>query len=132
MRHKNSKFKVQNSIPEGMVRLIKTQLSHAIVNLQVHKSNSSTWNFSLHEQNLDLWVQMTWFLTISHDRGWKPTVKPSNTRTPCSLHGMESSTRTLDSKQLEITTHLEKVETSTYNHWELYMPKWQYLVNIAK
>lgn len=35
-------------------------------------------------------------------------------------------------KQLEITTHLEKVETSTYNHWELYMPKWQYLVNIAK
>lgn len=95
MRHKN--WEGQNSIPEGMVRLIKTQLSHAIVNLRVHKS-SFIWNFSWHEQSfLDLLVQITWSLTISHDRGWKPTVKPSNTRTPFSLHGMASSTRTLDS-----------------------------------
>lgn len=32
------------------MRLIKTKLGHAIVNLQVHESNSSGSNFGLHEQ----------------------------------------------------------------------------------
>lgn len=35
------------------------------------------------------------FLTISQDRGWKPTVNPLKTRGPCVAQGMARSTITL-------------------------------------
>lgn len=38
---------------------------------------------------------MKQILTISHDLGWKPTVKPLKTRGPGFSHGMASSTKTL-------------------------------------
>lgn len=52
-------------------------------------------------------------LTSSHDRGWKPTVKPLNTRGPGFSHGIASSRKTL--KHLGIATESGKHECLIIN-----------------
>lgn len=83
-----------------MVRHFKTYLSHAIVNLQIDKKNLFIKHcpISIHISISHL-MRFLKFLTISDDRGLKPTVKPSKTRGPGFSHGMASSTKALQEKK---------------------------------
>ena len=54
-------------------------------------------------------VKMLELLTSSHDRGWKPTVKPLKICGPGLSHEMESSIKTLKDNKIDMIFTYSKV-----------------------
>lgn len=91
MEHEISDKLKLKFIPKIMMGLFKTKLSHSIVDLKINKEKIE--EVILMRPTCQYISQTK--LTISQDRGWKPTVNPWNTRAPGFSHGTESSTITL-------------------------------------